>query len=74
MKDVLSRVSTDLIKSLHHYELADLGATIGDTALDGMITSALWVGLQNRRAAQSLIARRGREEHANDTKSKAPGA
>ncbi|WP_046802487.1 MULTISPECIES: hypothetical protein [Hyphomicrobiales] len=45
MTNDLDRVSTDLVKSLGHDELADLGATIGDIALDSVITSGALDGV-----------------------------
>jgi hypothetical protein len=54
MKNDLDRISTDLVKSLHHEELADLGATIGDIALDGVISSGALDGLPVLGAVVSL--------------------
>lgn len=45
MTNDLDRVSTDLVKSLGHDELTDLGATIGDIALDSVITSGALDGV-----------------------------
>ncbi|OBZ97302.1 hypothetical protein ADU59_01630 (plasmid) [Pararhizobium polonicum] len=45
MTNDLDRISTDLVKSLGHDELADLGGTIGDIALDSVITSGALDGV-----------------------------
>lgn len=45
MPNDLDRVSTDLVKSLGRDELADLGGTIGDIALDSVITSGALDGV-----------------------------
>ncbi|NTG38705.1 hypothetical protein G6K91_31050 [Agrobacterium rhizogenes] len=45
MENDLDRISTDLVKSLNRSELSDLGATIGDVALDGVIGSGALDGV-----------------------------
>lgn len=45
MTNDLDRVSTDLVKSLGRDELADLGGTIGDIALDSVISSGALDGV-----------------------------
>ncbi|CCE98488.1 conserved hypothetical protein (plasmid) [Sinorhizobium fredii HH103] len=45
MENDLDRISTDLVKSLNRGELTDLGATIGDVALDGIIGSGALDGV-----------------------------
>lgn len=45
MPNDLDRVSTDLVKSLGRDELADLGGTIGDIALDSVITTGALDGV-----------------------------
>ncbi|MUZ65013.1 hypothetical protein [Agrobacterium vitis] len=45
MENDLDRISTDLVKSLNLGELTDLGATIGDVALDGIIGSGALDGV-----------------------------
>jgi hypothetical protein len=45
MTNDLDRVSTDLVKSLSRDELADVGATVGDIALDSVITSGALDGV-----------------------------
>lgn len=45
MENDLDRISTDLVKSLNRGELSDLGATIGDVALDGIIGSGALDGV-----------------------------
>jgi hypothetical protein len=45
MENDLDRISTDLVKSLNRGELGDLGATIGDVALDGIIGSGALDGV-----------------------------
>lgn len=45
MENDLNRISTDLVKSLNLGELTDLGATIGDVALDGIIGSGALDGV-----------------------------
>lgn len=45
MENDLDRISTDLVRSLKRGELSDLGATIGDVALDGIISSGALDGV-----------------------------
>lgn len=45
MEPDLDRISTDLVKSLRRDELTDLGAAIGDIALDGIISSGALDGV-----------------------------
>ncbi|WP_245521811.1 hypothetical protein [Rhizobium leguminosarum] len=59
INDDLGRISTEMIRSLNHEELADLGATMGDIALDGLISSGAMDGVPVLGAVVS-IARSGR--------------
>ncbi|MUO87158.1 hypothetical protein [Agrobacterium vitis] len=45
MENDLDRISNDLVKSLQHNDLTDLGATIGDLALDSVISSGALDGV-----------------------------
>ncbi|MGO7997863.1 hypothetical protein ACC734_36165 [Rhizobium ruizarguesonis] len=45
MKNDLDRISTDLVRSLNRGELTDLVTTIGDIALDGVISSGALDGI-----------------------------